>query len=226
MSGSFFMGAIETAQSGARTLTSVCNPALGSGVVDRLSFSSVEFSRVGKSVASVSSKGGVTVSFAERFATSEQFDQIFREGMALVETTASYLDGAGRRESKALTAQVAVVYATESMRLTTRLLEIASWLLVRRSLKAGEITPDEARIKRRRIKLATIARPSHVKDFERLPAELRRLIEASFALNDRIVQIDRALEAPPLAIVTSCDNPVQSQLQRLTSAFGEPRAGH
>ncbi|MFM9938576.1 MAG: DUF1465 family protein [Hyphomicrobiaceae bacterium] len=172
-------------------------------------------------MGSVNSTTGITISFAERFAASEQFDHIFREGMSLVETTAAYLDGAGRREAKALGPILAVVYATESMRLTTRLLEIASWLLVRRSLKAGEISPEEARVKRRRIKLATIGRPSHVKGFSELPAELRRLIEASFALNDRIVQIDRALEAPALAVVAGTDNPVQSQLDRLTAAFGQ-----
>lgn len=170
-------------------------------------------------MVSVGPNSCVTISFAERFAASEQFDQIFREGMALVETTASYLDGAGRRDSKALSPALAVVYSTESMRLTTRLLEIASWLLMRRSLKAGEISPEEARVKRRRIKLATIGRPDHVKGFGELPKELRRLIEASFALNDRIVQIDRALEAPAVAVVTHRDNPVQAQMQQISEAF-------
>lgn len=170
-------------------------------------------------MSSVGSKSGVTISFAEKFAASEQFDQIFREGMGLVETTASYLDGQGRRDAKALSPGLAMIYATESMRLTTRLLEIASWLLVRRSLKAGEISPEEARVKRRRIKLATIGRPAHVKGFNELPAEIRRLIEASFALNDRIVQIDRALEAPALAVVGGNDNPVRSQMDQLTAAF-------
>ncbi len=65
---------------------------------------------------------GITVSFGERFAASDQFDAIFKEGMALVERTATYLDGAGRKESRALRGPVAVLYATESMRLTTRLL--------------------------------------------------------------------------------------------------------
>jgi regulator of CtrA degradation len=175
-------------------------------------------------VGSVGSKDGVTVSFAERFAASEQFDHIFREGMALVETTAAYLDGAGRREAKALGPALGVVYATESMRLTTRLLEIASWLLVRRSLKAGEISLEEARVKRRRIKLTTIGRPAHVKGFSELPAELRRLIEASFALNDRIVAIDRALEAPPLALVGTTANPVRAQMQQLAAAFASGEA--
>ena len=39
---------------------------------------------------------------------------------------------------------VSIAYATESTRLTTRLLDLASWLLIQRSLKEGEITLDEA----------------------------------------------------------------------------------
>jgi regulator of CtrA degradation len=44
----------------------------------------------------------VTVSFGERFQASEQFDLVFKEGMALVERTAAYLEGAGRAEAKRL----------------------------------------------------------------------------------------------------------------------------
>lgn len=180
-----------------------------------------------RGVGGQSSSNGVTVSFIEHFARSDQFDQIFRSGMALVEETAAYLDGAGRQEAKHLKPAVSVVYATESMRLTTRLLELASWLLMRRSLKAGEISPEEARVKRRRIKLATVARPSHVQGFDELPERLRQLIEASFALNDRIVQIDRALEKPAVAAVreTPPADPVGSQVAAIAAAFdiAEPR---
>lgn len=143
--------------------------------------------------------------------------------MALVEETATYLDGAGRRAAKGLNPALAVVYATESMRLTTRLLEIASWLLVRRSVKTGEISQDEARAKRGRIRLTTIGRPSHVTGFSELPEGLRSLIERSFSLNDRIVLLDRALEAPPAAIVTppANGNAVIEQIESLDKAFGQ-----
>ncbi len=173
-------------------------------------------------VASVSSRTGVTISFAERFARSEQFDHIFKEGMALVEETATYLDGPGRRAAKGLNNALAVVYATESMRLTTRLLEIASWLLVRRSVKAGEISLEEARAKRGRIRLSTVGRPEHVKGYAELPEGLRSLIERSFSLNDRIVLLDRALEAPQQTVVTpSAGNTVIEQIASLDKAFGQ-----
>ena len=44
---------------------------------------------------------GVTVSFGAEFARSEQFKTVFREGMALVEAAAAYLDGEGRKEARA-----------------------------------------------------------------------------------------------------------------------------
>ena len=87
-----------------------------------------------------------------------------------------------------------MLYATESMRLTTRLLELASWLMIRRALKEGEITAEEARTKRERVKLRAPGRPTHIKGFAELPQGLRGLIEASYALNDRIFQLDRAIE--------------------------------
>jgi len=164
----------------------------------------------------------ITVSFGERFAASDQFDAIFKEGMALVERTAAYLDGPGRKEARQLRGPVAVLYATESMRLTTRLLELASWLMIRRAHKEGEITADEARAKRERVKLRAPGRPSHVKGFVDLPEGLRNLIEASYALNDRIVQLDRAMQFV-VSDTSGADNPVGAQVTRIEEAFAKPR---
>jgi regulator of CtrA degradation len=163
------------------------------------------------------------ISFGERFAASEQFDAIFKEGMGLVEKTAAYLDGPGRKEARALRGPVAVLYATESMRLTTRLLELASWLMIRRALKVGEITPDEAGAKRQRVRLRGPGRPAHVKGFSELPAGLRNLVEASFALNDRIIQLDRALQVVVTDPPVTYDNPVEAQVTRIEEAFARRR---
>ena len=69
------------------------------------------------------------VVLSQRMAAGESFAALFKEGMALVEATAAYLDGPGRTEAKRLTRAAALTYATESMRLTTRLMQLASWLL-------------------------------------------------------------------------------------------------
>src|SRR5690606_8442014 len=94
---------------------------------------------------------GVTVSFGERFAASEQFDAVYAQGMELVERTAAYLDGPGRQEAKQLKPHVALPDSTEIIRLPVRLLDLASWLLIRRSLRDGGLTADEARRKLARL---------------------------------------------------------------------------
>ena len=162
-----------------------------------------------------------TISFGAKFAASDKFETIFKEGMALVERTAAYLDGPGRKEAKGLQAPLTLVYATESMRLTTRLLEVASWLMIHRALKDGEIDSTQADRRRQRVKLTPFGRPQHVKNFDDLPKGLRDLITESFALNDRILQLDRALATgAPEAAEMAPANPVNNQLARLQAAFG------
>ena len=94
------------------------------------------------------------ISFVQRHANSEAFKALFREGMTLVEEAAGYLDGPGRAASKTLRRPAALAYATESMRLTTRLMQIASWLLLRRAVNEGELTPAQAQSERHRVRLA------------------------------------------------------------------------
>ena len=114
---------------------------------------------------------------------------------------------------------MALTYATESMRLTTRLLDLASWLLIRRALKEGEISEEEACRKRSRIKLRTSGRPSHISNFAELPSQLQQLIEESFALSDRIVRIDRSLQQAPDSEPPRPANPVAAQIAELQAAF-------
>jgi regulator of CtrA degradation len=161
---------------------------------------------------------GVTISFGRHFATSEQFDAIYKEGMALVERAAAYLDGPGRKEARTLRGPASMLYATESMRLTTRLLELASWLMIRRAYKEGEISAEEVSRKRQRVRLTGPGRLGHVRGFAELPEGLRKLIEASFSLNDRIVRLDQAIEVAVDGPETAA-SPVEVQVARLEQAF-------
>jgi len=102
------------------------------------------------------------VSFGARLAASQNFSRLFRDGMKLVEDTAAYLDGPGRRESKLLDRAASLAYATESMRLTTRLMQLASWLLLHRAVNEGEMSLAQANKERMRIKLPAEEPPSYV----------------------------------------------------------------
>ena len=156
------------------------------------------------------------LSFGATFVKSEAFRTLFRDGMALVESTACYLDGDGRDASNKLSRKTALAYASESMRLTTRLMQIASWLLVQRAVAEGEITPVQARRERERVKLVPQDRGVPDEQFDELPETIRELIAQSLRLHARIVHLNGLLadEAPRLA-----RSPVTQQQRLLRSMF-------
>jgi regulator of CtrA degradation len=150
------------------------------------------------------------------FARSELFERTFQEGMELVEETAAYLDGAGRQESKSLSRNAALAYASESMRLTTRLMQVASWLLVQRAVREGDMAPAAACEDRYRLAAEEVCR-SHETATEDLPAGLMMLLDRSERLYERVRHLDRRMyvEAEDAA-----PHPVLSQIDRLKSAIG------
>lgn len=159
----------------------------------------------------------VTVDFVKRFTSSEQFEKVFKEGMGLVEDTANYLDGPGRQDARTLDRHGAIAYATESMRLTTRLMQLASWLLLQRAIGAGEMSQDEARKEKHRISLADIGRGNPLTGEDQLPAALRELVDHSLRLHQRILTLDAMLNSPQQGEAGA--SPVSEQLDRLATAF-------
>src|SRR5438094_1958304 len=157
------------------------------------------------------------VSFGERPAASQAFAGLFRDGMALVEETAAYLDGPGRQESKKLERSAALAYATESMRLTTRLMQLASWLLLHRAVKEGEMTLIQANKEKSKVKLAA-ADPGAEDMIEKLPQQLQDLIARSMSLQTRVRRLDTTIHSPPVERAP-IGNPLVPQLNRLKAAF-------
>ncbi len=156
------------------------------------------------------------VSFGERLAASQNFSRLFRDGMKLVEDTAAYLDGPGRQESKRLDRAASLAYATESMRLTTRLMQLASWLLVHRAVNEGDMSLAQANKERMRIKLPAEERPGEATLV--LPARLDDLIARSKKLKDQVRRLDATIHAPPPTAPAS-GNPFEFQLGMLRAAF-------
>ena len=157
------------------------------------------------------------VSFGERLASSQAFAELFRDGMALVEETATYLDGPGRQQSKKLERAAALAYATESMRLTTRLMQLASWLLLHRAVKEGEMTLTQANREKTKVKLSA-ADPGPEDMIAKLPQQLQDLIARSVSLQARVRRLDTSIHAPP-AERAPIGNPLVPQLNRLKAAF-------
>jgi regulator of CtrA degradation len=156
--------------------------------------------------------------FGEKLASSQAFAGLFRDGMALVEETAAYLDGPGRQESKRLERGAALAYATESMRLTTRLMQLASWLLLHRAVKEGEMSLAQANKEKAKVKLSA-GDTSDEHNIKLLPEHLRLLIERSRALQLAVCRLDATMHATVDPARLRPGNPVGRQLGLLRAAF-------
>lgn len=173
-------------------------------------------------VSGNSHSGTEAIAFGARALNSELFRELFREGMALVEETASYLDGAGREESRSLSRTATLAYSTESMRLTTRLMQIASWLLMQRAVNEGEMSADQARSEKNKVRLDFQSPVMAGQLWDELPATLRSIIERTDRLHERIIHMDRAVYAPVVAQPTA--NLVARNFDLLADAFGARRS--
>src|SRR5437870_10295978 len=158
------------------------------------------------------------VSFGERVAASQAFADLFRDGMSLVEQTAAYLDGPGRQESKKLSRNAALAYATESMRLTTRLMQLASWLLLHRAVKEGEMTLAQAHKEKTKVKLSG-GESGDEQNIKLVPERLRRLIDRSKVLQTAVRRLDATIHASAGPAHPNLGNPVERQLGLLKAAF-------
>ena len=152
----------------------------------------------------------------QSFTGSALFERTFDEGMSLVEETAKYLDGKGRQESRDLPRKLALLYAGESMRVTTRLMQAASWLLVQRAVHEGDMAADDATSERYRLGSKEICLGASKDGVELLPRKLRDLLHRSDNLYRRIQRLDDVL----FAAARKSSAGVKDHINRLEQAFG------
>jgi regulator of CtrA degradation len=141
--------------------------------------------------------------------------------MALVEETASYLDGQGRAASKVLPRMASVLYAAESMRLTTRLMQMASWLLLQRAVNNGEMSRDQVLSEKSKVRLDGFNVDRNAPGWLDLPESFRDLVERSLRLQNRVALLDREIyRAPEAVVISDNENSVRAQQNLLHTAFG------
>ena len=168
-----------------------------------------------------SSKGSATpVRLADHFAASNKFRDLFSHGMDLVEETAAFLDADGRQAAKHLSKAATAVYGAESMRLTTRLMQLASWLLLQRAVGEGEMTTEQVVAEKKNIKLNQLHTHMGGAGWDELPPIFIDLIKRSTVLQKRIQRLDAEIygtgDVPEEPLQ---DNPVASQRALLETAF-------
>lgn len=165
---------------------------------------------------------GAATPIGPRIVASGGFGLLYREGMALIEEVASYLDGEGRADSRILSREASFLYATESMRLTTRLMQLASWLLLQRAVNEGEISKENARSEKEKVKFSATPSERGGPGYDQLPPVLRGYIDDGDRLFDRVMQFDTLERGKMQTLDPGVANGIADQLARLKAAFARP----
>ena len=151
------------------------------------------------------------------FAGSNLFRRLYDQSMAMVRDAADYLELEGALERQQLSQKMSLVFACESMRLTTRLMQVSAWLLAMRALREGEISEDDIPAKGFRIGAKEVCLGGPVRGAGLLPVRLIEMLQASRALYERVSRLDQAMFDGNRQ--QAGENPVISQQARLQQAF-------
>ncbi|HYG30638.1 MAG TPA: DUF1465 family protein [Allosphingosinicella sp.] len=138
--------------------------------------------------------------------TARVIDSLYVEAMVLADEARAYFDSSGRDERLGLDPVVRIGFACESLKVTTRLMQVVAWLMTRRAIAAGELSNAEGRTAERRLGDAP---ESDEALLPRLPAAAGDLVQASRDLYDRVRRIDEG------AAPESQPSPARSLLSRL-----------
>ncbi|MDN5926434.1 MAG: DUF1465 family protein [Hyphomicrobiales bacterium] len=162
-----------------------------------------------------------TINLAERRVFSQRFKPLYDEGMGLVERAAEYLDREGRAEAKKMSRVAATLYAAESMRLTTRLMQVASWLLLQRAANSGEMTREQVAAEKAKVRLDTASAHETAPGWPELPDAFKEIVARSLSLQSVVRRMDDEIYGGCEAEADGrpAGNPVSAQITLLNTAF-------
>ena len=142
--------------------------------------------------------------------TPKLVDSLYVEAMLLADEARAYFDSSGRDDRLSLDPTVRIGFACESLKVTTRLMQVIAWLLTQRAVAAGELSRAQAANAERRLGEAPLSDEALL---AKLPASALALIRSSQELYGRVRRIDEgaAEEAQP--------SPARSLLSRLQRSF-------
>lgn len=160
--------------------------------------------------------GNMIVMF-EHGAFDNAFSNLYDEGMTLIEKTAAYIDGEGKIASRTLSGEASSLYAAEAMRMSTRLMQVASWLLLFRAAREKEMTKEQISQEKAKVTLYTPSLGRKNAHWQELPENFKHLVDLSLRIEERVRHMDHDVES---ALSKNADiNPVSKQINMIKAAF-------
>lgn len=120
-------------------------------------------------------------------------ESLYIEAMTLADEARDYFDRDGAAERVQLEPLARVSFSCESLKITTRLMHVVSWLLVRKAVEAGEMSEADAALPDRRLGRAADSDDPISLAF--LPRRVRDMVERSRDLYGRVSRLDAQLGA-------------------------------
>ena len=117
-------------------------------------------------------------------------DATYREALTLTREARGYVMDQRERRNPVGDHAASLRVSCETMRLTARLTQVMSWLMVQKAVHAGEIDREEARKPEYRLSGQDVCM-EEVLEFEQEQApELNELLERSLRLYQRVARLD------------------------------------
>ncbi|GAA5110247.1 DUF1465 family protein [Bartonella jaculi] len=158
------------------------------------------------------------INMIEHNAFENAFNRLYEETMTLIEETATYIDTEGKFAARSLSAEVSALYAREAMYLSTRLMQIASQLLLLRAEREGEMSQEQIQKEIAKVSLHTPTLKLESAHWQEFPEVFRHFVARSLRLEARMQYIRTGKEGVSSHLLED-DNPVGKQIQLLKTAF-------
>ncbi|OPB30230.1 DUF1465 family protein [Bartonella sp. WD12.1] len=162
-----------------------------------------------------------TIIMMEHDAFESVFNRLYEETMDLIEETADYIDKEGKCAARHLPVETSALYAKEAMYLSTRLMQIASRLLLFRAGREGEMSPEQIQKEIAKISLHTPSLGPQTAHWAELPEIFRHFVARSLRLEERMRHVSHDIDQASCKTLKK-NNPVSKQIQLLKRAFRRP----
>lgn len=174
--------------------------------------------QVGSHPSKSTIKSGNMVVLMEHEAFNTTFKALYQRGMHLIEEVGHYINEDGRAAMCCLPDDAAALYSTEAIHLGSRLMQVASWLLLERALRDNDMKPDYVAKEKKKIKLNLEYPRFDHEAWNELPQKFRDLVSESVQLLERVRHLNS--EDDSAGQKNESAEVIKLQLNRLEQAFG------
>ncbi|MEM7570750.1 MAG: DUF1465 family protein [Pseudomonadota bacterium] len=146
-------------------------------------------------------------------------NQLHDEALRMADDSRMYFARNSKTDRAELGAIDRVLYTAESLRISTRLMHVISWTLVRKAVAAGEMSDEEAAKPERQLEDLELCSASDPRDLRKLPRAVVILSHQSLNLYKRAMRLQQQMNDKQEGDAEPHTSPVASMLETLEGAL-------